>query len=144
MSEKPHVVILGGGFGGLSAARALRRVDVRVTLVDQSTNHLFQPLLYQVATDALTAPDIAATLRGVLRRQKNTTVLMSRVIGIDPAKKKVTLDHGELAYDWLIVATGMTHNYFGHDAWEMHAPGLKTLHEALDIRSRVLRAYEAA
>ncbi len=146
MTERrlPHVVILGGGFGGLSAARRLKHAPVRVTLVDQRNHHLFQPLLYQVATAALTAPDIAAPLRKVLRHQKNTTVLMSRVVDIDVAHRRVTLDHGQLEYDYLVVATGMTHNYFGHPEWEQHAPGLKSLHEALDIRARMLRAYEAA
>ncbi len=141
---EPHVVILGGGFGGLTAARRLRRAPVRVTLVDQQNHHLFQPLLYQVATAALTAPDIASPLRKILRGQQNAKVLMARAIDIDPKARRVVLDHGELEYDYLVLATGMTHNYFGHDEWEKHAPGLKTLHEALDIRSRVLRAYEAA
>jgi NADH dehydrogenase len=138
------VVILGGGFGGLAAARRLKNVPVRVTLVDQSNHHLFQPLLYQVATAALTAPDIAAPLRKILTHQQNTTVLMARAIKIDLERRRVILDADELQYDYLLIATGMTHNYFGHDAWSAHAPGLKSLHEALDIRSRVLRAYEAA
>lgn len=142
--RRPHVVILGGGFGGLAAARRLKRAPVRVTLVDKRNHHLFQPLLYQVATAALTAPDIAAPLRKVLRKQKNTTVLMGRVLDIDVEHRRVTLDHGQLEYDYLIVATGMTHNYFGHPEWEQHAPGLKSLPEALDIRARMLRAYEAA
>lgn len=141
---RPHVVILGGGFGGLATARALRRAPVRVTLVDKNNHHLFQPLLYQVATSALAAPDIAAPLRKLLRKQKNTRVLMGEALSIDPEARVVHLDHGELAYDYLVVATGMVHNYFGNDDWEKHAPGLKTLREALDIRARVLRAYEAA
>lgn len=140
----PHVVILGGGFGGLAAARALAHAPVRVTLVDEKNHHLFQPLLYQVATAALSAPDIAAPLRRLLARQKNATVLMSPVLRIDVRGRRVVLDHDELEYDYLLVATGMTNNYFGHDDWEAYAPGLKTLHEALDIRARVLRAYEAA
>lgn len=145
MSERvPHVVILGGGFGGLNAARRLRRAPVTVTLVDQSNHHLFQPLLYQVATAALTGPDIAAPLRKLLRKQQNATVLMSRVLKIEPDERRVILEHGELRYDYLVLATGMTNNYFGHDDWEANAPGLKTLTEALDIRARVLRAYEAA
>ena len=143
-SRRPHVVILGGGFGGLAAARALRRAPVRVTLVDRSNHHLFQPLLYQVATSALAAPDIAAPLRGLLRDQRNAQVLMADALDIDVGAKKVVLDRGELPYDYLLLATGMKNNYFGHDEWEAHAPGLKTLSEALDIRSRVLRAYEAA
>jgi NADH dehydrogenase len=145
MSEsRPHVVIVGGGFGGLSAARALRRAPVRVTLVDKSNHHLFQPLLYQVATSALSAPDIAAPLRQLLAGQENATVLMAEVLDIDVDGQRVILDAGELEYDELILATGMVNNYFGHDGWEAHAPGLKTLREAIDVRARVLRAYEAA
>lgn len=146
MGERiPHVVILGGGFAGLAAARRLRKAPVKVTLVDRSNHHLFQPLLYQVATAALTSSDIATPLRHVLRKQRNTTVLMSYVVRIDVASRRVILDHGEpLEYDYLLVATGMTNNYFGHPEWEQNAPGLKSLHEALDIRARVLRAYEAA
>lgn len=144
MSQRPHVVILGGGFGGLAAARRLRRASVRVTLVDRSNHHLFQPLLYQVATAALSAPDIAAPLRRLLRGQRNARVLMAEVLDLDVTKRKVRLDRGELVYDHLVVATGMRNNYFGHDEWEQHAPGLKTLREALDIRARVLRAFEAA
>lgn len=143
-ARKPHVVILGGGFAGLAAARALARIPVEVTLVDQRNHHLFQPLLYQVATAALTAPDIAAPLRRLLARQANARVLMSAVVSIDVHERRVVLDHGELRYDYLFVATGMTNNYFGHDEWEEHAPGLKSLPEALDIRARMLRAYEAA
>lgn len=141
---QPHVVILGGGFGGLAAARALKRAPVRVTMVDRSNHHLFQPLLYQVATAALTAPHIAAPLRKVLRKQKNAHVILGEATSIDVDAKRVILDHEDLSYDYLVLATGMVHNYFGHDEWEAHAPGLKTLREALDIRSRVLRAYEAA
>ncbi|MFK7991120.1 MAG: NAD(P)/FAD-dependent oxidoreductase [Sandaracinaceae bacterium] len=144
MSRRPHVVILGGGFGGLAAAKRLRRDNVRVTLVDRSNHHLFQPLLYQVATAALSAPDIAAPLRKLLHRNKNTHVLLGEALAIEPDARRVVLDHGVLEYDYLLLATGMVNNYFGHDAWEEHAPGLKTLREALDIRSRVLRAYEAA
>jgi NADH:ubiquinone reductase (H+-translocating) len=140
----PHVVILGGGFGGIAAARALRKAPVRVTLVDRRNHHLFQPLLYQVATAALSAPDIAAPIRHILRKQKNTTVLMANAERIDTARKTVVLSDGELAYDWLIVATGATNSFFGNDHWEQFAPGLKTLPEALRIRSRVLTAYENA
>jgi len=142
--DRPHVVILGGGFGGLATAHALRREDVRVTLVDRSNHHLFQPLLYQVATSALSAPDIAAPLRKLLRHQENARVVMAEALEIDVERRTVSLDSGRLAYDYLVLATGMVNNYFGNDEWEAHAPGLKTLHEALDIRSRVLRAYEAA
>ncbi len=145
MTEKrPHVVIVGGGFAGLTAARRLRNVAVDVTLIDKKNHHLFQPLLYQVATAALTAPDIAAPLRRVLYRQANTTVLMASVVDIDVEERRVMLDRGELRYDYLVLAAGMVNNYFGHDEWEAHAPGLKTLDEALDIRARVLRAYEEA
>ncbi len=143
-ADLPHVVILGAGFGGLAAAKALKGAPVRVTLVDKRNHHLFQPLLYQVATAALAATDIAAATRVVLKRQKNATVMMARATAIDPARKVVTLQDGELAYDYLILAAGMTNSYFGHDEWAEHAPGLKSLEEALDIRRRVLLAYEAA
>jgi NADH:ubiquinone reductase (H+-translocating) len=142
--DLPHVVILGGGFAGLAAAHRLRNAPVRVTLIDQYNHHCFQPLLYQVATAALSAPDISAPLRGVLRRQRNARIMMAQVLEIDRDRKRVRLEREWLGYDWLLVATGMTHNYFGHDAWSEHAPGLKALHEALDIRARILRAYEAA
>jgi NADH dehydrogenase len=140
----PHVVIIGGGFGGLSAARALKRAQVRLTLIDRRNHHLFQPLLYQVASAALNASDIAYPLRAALRRQKNARVLLANATAIDPLEKKVILDYGDLAYDYLIVATGATHAYFGHDAWAAYAPGLKSIEDALDIRRRVLLAYEAA
>lgn len=142
--EAPHVVILGGGFGGLAAARALGRAPVRVTLVDRTNHHLFQPLLYQVATAALAAPDIASPIRRLVRGQKNTTVLMADVDRIDVARRRVVLREGELAYDYLLVATGMTNAYFGHDEWARHAPGLKSLGEALEIRASILRAFEDA
>ncbi len=143
---EPRVVIIGAGFAGLAAARALRRAPVQVTLVDRQNHHLFQPLLYQVATAALAAPDIAAPIRKLLARQKNTTILMGEVTRIDVEKKLVELDGGEstLRYDTLLLAAGMTHAYFGHDEWRAHAPGLKTLEEALDIRSRILAAFERA
>jgi NADH dehydrogenase len=141
---RPHVVILGGGFGGIAAARALRRADVRITLVDKRNHHVFQPLLYQVATAALAATDIAAPIRKILADQENATVFMARATAIDPRRKTVRLVDGELAYDHLIVAVGMTNTYFGHDEWEQHAPGLKSLEEALFIRRRILLAYEAA
>lgn len=151
-SKLPHIVILGGGFGGLAAARTLgkrsARERVRVTLIDRKNHHVFQPLLYQVATAALSAPDIASPIRKLLRKNTNTTVLMADVTGIDPEKRTVTMtaDEGEQAlhFDHLIVATGMQNAYFGNDAWETHAPGLKTLDEALDIRGRILRAFEGA
>ncbi len=141
----PHVLVLGGGFGGLWATRALASAPVRVTLVDRSNHHLFQPLLYQVATAGLSAPDIAAPLRHILRRQKNVTVRLDGAERIDPDARTVTLASGAtLAYDTLVVATGATHAYFGHDDWAPHAPGLKTLDDALHIRARILRAFEAA
>ncbi|HET6333313.1 MAG TPA: FAD-dependent oxidoreductase, partial [Polyangiales bacterium] len=142
--EAPHVVILGGGFAGLAAARALRKSNVRITLIDRSNHHLFQPLLYQVASAALAAPTISTPIRKVLRRQQNATVWMAHVRQIDVATKRVVLDGAAIEYDYLIVATGMQHAYFGHDAWADHAPGLKTIGEALEIRGRILRAFEAA
>ena len=139
-----HVVILGGGFGGLWATRALASAPVRVTLVDRTNHHLFQPLLYQVALAGLSAPDIAAPLRQILRRQRNVTVRMDEARSIDPRQRRVELAGGSLDYDWLVVATGARHAYFGHDEWSVHAPGLKTLGDALRIRHRMLAAFEAA
>jgi len=138
----PHVVILGGGFGGLYAARGLRKAPVRITVVDRHNHHLFQPLLYQVATATLSPGDIAAPIRGLLHKQ--ATVLLAEATGVDTARKRVLLTDGELAYDHLIIATGATHSYFGNDAWAQHAPGLKTIEDALDIRRRVLLAFELA
>ncbi|MET0340804.1 MAG: NAD(P)/FAD-dependent oxidoreductase [Polyangiales bacterium] len=143
-SMYPHVVILGGGFAGLAAARALDGVAVEVTLVDRSNHHLFKPLLYQVASAALPAPDISVPIRKLLGKQRNVTVLMAEVAGIDPDRREVKLGHETLAYDYLVVATGTTHSYFGHDDWQQHAPGLKTIGEALEMRRRILRAFEAA
>jgi NADH dehydrogenase len=140
----PHVVLIGGGFAGLAAARALARAPVRLTIVDRRNHHLFQPLLYQVATAALNPSDIAAPIRGILRRQKNTTVLLGEATGIDPARRRVRVDARELAWDFLIVAAGAGDSYFGHDEWRSHAPGLKTVDEALEIRRRVLLAFERA
>ena len=140
----PHVLILGGGFGGLWATRALASAPVRITLVDRTNHHLFQPLLYQVATAGLSAPDIAAPLRHILRRQANVTVRMDEAVAIDLEARRVTLAAGTLDYDYLLVATGATHAYFGKDQWAEHAPGLKTLDDALAIRARVLSAFEAA
>ena len=145
MHAVPHVVVVGGGFGGLWAARALRDAPVRITLVDRGNHHLFQPLLYQVATAGLSAPNIAAPLRHILRRQKNVTVLLGEVDGIAPDAKQVRLADGRtLDYDHLLLASGATHAYFGHDDWAAHAPGLKTLDDALEIRRRILTAFERA
>jgi len=141
----PHVVIVGGGFGGLHAARALAGGAVRVTLVDRHNYHLFQPLLYQVATAGLSPGDIASPIRWILRRQRNLQVLLASVRGIDPARRSVALDQGEaLTYDFLILAAGSTHSYFGHDEWEKAAPGLKTLDDALRVRRHMLLAFERA
>ncbi|CAM3639583.1 NAD(P)/FAD-dependent oxidoreductase [Corallococcus soli] len=139
----PHVVILGGGFGGLYAARYLRKAGVRVTMVDRHNHHLFQPLLYQVATATLSPSDIAAPLRAMLGRQQ-AQVLLAEVTGVDAANKRVLLADGELSYDFLIVATGATHSYFGNDAWSRHSMGLKTVEDAVEIRRRVLLAFELA
>src|SRR5690606_29613686 len=140
----PHVVILGGGFAGLACARALRRAPVRVTLVDRSNHHLFQPLLYQVATASLSPADIAMPIRAVLRRQENAEVWMGEATSVDVENKVVHLTDGELSYDYLVVATGATHAYFGNDHWAEHAPGLKTIDDAVEIRRRFLLAFEAA
>lgn len=144
MDSRKHVLILGGGFGGLWATRALASAPVRITLLDRTNHHLFQPLLYQVATAGLSAPDIAAPLRHILRAQKNVTVLLGEAQAIDPANRRVTLDGGTLDYDYLLIATGAAHAYFGHDDWAEHAPGLKTLDDAFGIRQRILAAFEAA
>ena len=143
-ADQPRVVILGGGFGGLYAAKQLARARVQVTLVDRRNHHLFQPLLYQVATAGLSGPEIAAPIRKILRRQRNATVIMADARSIDVPGQRVILDKGQIEYDFLIVATGVTHSYFGQDHWAQHAPGLKTLGDAVRIRSRVLLAFEAA
>lgn len=140
----PHVVILGGGFAGLYAAKELAGKPVRVTLIDRRNHHLFQPLLYQVATAALNPADIAIPIRHILRRQRNATVLMATATSIDTANRKVILSDGEVEYDHVVLATGATHSYFGNDAWAAHAPGLKSIEDALEIRKRVLVAFEAA
>jgi NADH dehydrogenase len=144
VSSAPHVVIIGGGFGGMAAARALKRAPVRLTMVDRRNHHLFQPLLYQVATAALNPADIASPIRRILRRQRNASVILGEASSIDTQQKIVQLLDGEVAYDFLIVASGATHSYFGHDEWLEPAPGLKTLEDAVEIRRRVLVAYEAA
>ena len=141
----PHVVIVGGGFGGLYAAKSLKDAPVKVTLIDKRNFHLFQPLLYQVATGTLSPADIASPLRVILSKHKNTQVLLDKVIDIDPEAKKVFLeDREELDYDALIVATGVSHHYFGNDKWQNDAPGLKTVEDALEMRRRIFMAFEAA
>ena len=141
----PRVVIVGCGFGGLWAAQALGRAAVELTVVDRTNHHLFTPLLYQVATAGLSAPSIAAPIRHILAGQRNTTVLFGDVRGVQPAERRVRLENGDqLAYDYLILATGTTHSYFGHDDWAPFAPGLKTLEDALEIRRRVLIGFEHA
>jgi len=141
---KPHVVILGAGFGGLYAARALKRAAVQVTVVDRRNHHLFQPLLYQVATAALAPGEIAEPIRGILSRQNNVRVFLAEARQIDTEARKVMLRDGELTYDYLIVATGGQYSYFGHDDWKRYAPGLKSLEDALYIRRRILLAFEKA
>ncbi|MBI1914297.1 MAG: NAD(P)/FAD-dependent oxidoreductase [Planctomycetes bacterium] len=144
MSTQPHVVIVGGGFGGLSAARALRKAPVRVTLVDRRNFHLFQPLLYQVATGQLSPANIAAPLRAVVSKQKNTRVLLADVVGIDANTRRVLFSDGTLDYDVLVLATGARHHYFGKPEWEQLAPGLKTIEDATEIRRRILTTFERA
>jgi NADH:quinone reductase (non-electrogenic) len=139
-----HVVIIGGGFAGLYAARTLRRAPVRVTLVDRRNFHLFQPLLYQVATGGLSPGDIAAPLRSILQRHHRVRVLLAEAVGLDPAARRLELADGELCYDSLIVAVGAVNSYFGHDEWAADAPGLKSVEDAIDIRTRVLLAFERA
>jgi NADH:ubiquinone reductase (H+-translocating) len=144
MEDSHRVVIVGGGFGGLYAALKLGRAPVRVTLIDRRNFHLFQPLLYQVATGALSPGDIASPLRAVLRKHRNTEVVMGEVRDIDAANRRVILADREISYDELVIATGSTDTYFGHDQWEQIAPGLKTIEDATEIRSRLLVAFEHA
>ncbi|MGE5443161.1 MAG: NAD(P)/FAD-dependent oxidoreductase [Ignavibacteriales bacterium] len=139
-----HVIIIGGGFAGLYAAKILGNSPVQVTLIDKRNFHLFQPLLYQVATGGLSPGDVASPIRAVLNRYKNIWVMTAEVIDIDPNGQKVILRDGELTYDTLIVATGASHHYFGHDDWAQKAPGLKTVEDALEIRRRIFLAFEAA
>jgi len=143
MSE-PHVVVVGAGFGGLNAVQALAGVPVRVTLVDQRNHHLFQPLLYQVATAALSPADIATPVRAILRDQRNATVLLGRAESVDRTARELVLSDGRIGFDYLVLAIGARHAYFGHDDWEANAPGLKTLEDALEIRRRILLAFERA
>jgi NADH dehydrogenase len=145
MADRHKIVILGGGFGGLYAAQALKHADADITLIDRRNYHLFQPLLYQVATGSLSPGEIAAPIRGVLSEQKNTAVLLGEAVDIDPHAKTLKLrDGGVLDYDSLIVATGSQASYFGHDEWKGWAPGLKTIEDATTIRHKILLAFEAA
>src|SRR5438477_2039682 len=130
---RPRIVIVGGGFGGLQAVRQLHRADADVTVVDRHNYHLFQPLLYQVATAGLSPGDIAQPIRGVLRRSPNTRVILAEAVSVDVAGRRLVLADGELAYDYLVLATGAAHAYFGHDEWRPYAPGLKDLDDALEI-----------
>jgi NADH dehydrogenase len=143
-SNRHQVVIVGGGFAGLFAAHSLRRAQADVTLIDRRNFHLFQPLLYQVATGGLSPADIASPLRSVLRRQRNTRVLQGEVTGIDTNSREVLLGNERIAYDSLVVATGASHQYFGNDHWEPLAPGLKSIEDALDIRRRIFSSFELA
>ncbi|HQR32882.1 MAG TPA: NAD(P)/FAD-dependent oxidoreductase [Blastocatellia bacterium] len=144
MPTAPHIVIIGAGFGGLTAAQALKNAPVQITVVDRTNHHLFQPLLYQVAMAGLSPADIAAPIRAILRKQKNVSVMLSEASGVDFAKREVILGEQRLAYDYLLLATGGRTSYFGHDEWELFAPGLKDLDDAVEIRRRVLMAFEAA
>lgn len=143
-AKRPQVVIVGGGFGGLYAARGLARAQVTVTIVDKHNYHLFRPMLYQVATGLLSADEIAAPIRSILRKQKNADVLMAEVIGVNPKTQTVRTRDAELSYDYLILATGITYNYFGHDEWKEIAPGLDSVDDADRIRGKILRAFETA
>lgn len=141
---KPRVVIVGAGFGGLQAARALRRAPVDVTVIDRRNHHLFQPLLYQVATAGLSPADISAPIRGILGKQANTRVILDEVTGVDLENQRVIMQGASIPYDYLIIATGAHHSYFGHNEWEPFAPGLKTIPDATSIRRKILLAFEAA
>jgi len=143
--SQPHVVVIGGGFAGLSAGRVLRNTNCRVTLLDRRNHHVFQPLLYQVATATLSPGDIAAPIRWILRKARNVRVLLAEATRIDVAARQVHLSDGSpIAYDFLVVGTGASHTYFGHNEWGIHAQGLKTLEDALEMRRRLLLAFERA
>jgi NADH:ubiquinone reductase (H+-translocating) len=145
MANKPKVVIIGGGFGGLQAAKALANKDVEVALIDRKNHHTFQPLLYQVATAVLSPGEIASPIRRILHRADNIEVVLGEVVSFDLTNNKVKLHDGsEIPFDYLIVAAGARHSYFGHDDWETNAPGLKTVEDAVEIRRRVLLAFELA
>ena len=141
---RPCVVIVGAGFAGLTVAKRLAKVPADITLIDRQNHHLFQPLLYQVATAGLSPADIAWPIRSLVRRQRNTRVLLGAVTGVDRERKHVIIDGRIIAYDVLVLATGATHGYFGHDRWATHAPGLKTVDDATEIRRRLLLAFERA
>src|SRR5580658_1268654 len=142
--SRPRVVIVGAGFGGLGAARALAHAPAEVLVLDARNHHTFQPLLYQVATAALSPAEIAWPIRHLLKTQANARVLLARATGVDLAARQVLTDAGPIAYDQLVIAAGATHSYFGHDAWEAFAPGLKSLEDALVIRRHILSAFERA
>ncbi|MEQ1931846.1 MAG: FAD-dependent oxidoreductase, partial [Parvularculaceae bacterium] len=142
--KRPHIVIVGAGFGGLSAAKALANAPADVTIIDRRNHHLFQPLLYQVATAALAPNQIASPIRAVVRKQKNTRAIMDEVIGVDRDRQEIILRDRAISYDYLILATGAHDAYFGHDDWEEYAPGLKSLDNATAIREKILRAFERA
>src|SRR4051812_35292033 len=142
--NRPRVVVIGAGFGGLEAARKVAKLPVQITLIDRKNHHTFQPLLYQVATAGISPGEIAAPVRWILRGRKNVEVLLGQVIGFDLQRKTVQLADVEIAYDYLIVAAGARHSYFGHDEWAPVSPGLKTTEDALEIRGRVLFAFDLA
>src|ERR1700693_4989556 len=147
--SQPKIVIVGGGFGGLAAAKALRNVPAKIILIDRTNHHVFQPLLYQVATSVLSPGQIGSPIRGILRNQKNATVILGEVTGVDKDQKCVFVSDADrenvpITYDYLIVATGVSHNYFGHDEFEEFAPGLKSLAGAVEIRNKLLQAFELA
>lgn len=144
LQQRPRVVIVGGGFAGLSAAKGLENAPVDVVLIDRQNYHLFQPLLYQVATAVLSPADIASPIRHILRDQKNVEVVLDELSGVDPKRKNIQTSWGELNYDYLVLALGVTHSYFGHDEWSKYTPGLKTIDDALEIRRRILLAFEEA
>ena len=143
-AERPHIVIIGAGFGGLEAARAFKNANVKITIIDKNNHHLFQPLLYQVATAALSPADIASPIRWILRKQKNLNVVLGEVLDIDPKRQILQFHDQALSYDYLILAAGMTHSYFDQKHWAQFAPGLKILSEAIEIRRRILLAFETA
>src|SRR5215471_15704531 len=141
---QPRIVIVGAGFGGLKTAQTLRRANARVTIIDRQNHHLFQPLLYWVATAGLSPADISSPIRSILRRQKNTDVVMAEVTGVDLEQQRVLMGERAVPYDYLVLATGAHDNYFGHPEWERYAPGLKSIVDATSIRRKILLAFEAA